>query len=106
LGRNHVLNYRLICLSWNCQGIAGLSRSRIPKTPGKLVHFDQETWNALDLLAMDSMRDFQKLAEEAFADLLRKARPAGRPQAGIAAEYRRDREAAAPSIRRQRAGAW
>jgi hypothetical protein len=23
--------------------------------PGKLVHFDQETWNALDLLAKDSM---------------------------------------------------
>jgi hypothetical protein len=26
--------------------------------PGKRVQFDQETWNALDLLARDSMRDF------------------------------------------------
>jgi hypothetical protein len=40
--------------------------------PGKRVQFDQETWNALDLLARDSMRDFQELADEAFADLLRK----------------------------------
>jgi hypothetical protein len=40
------------------------------------VQFDQETWNALDLLARDSMRDFQELADEAFSDLLRKH---GRP---------------------------
>ena len=44
--------------------------------PGKRVQFDQETWNALDLLARDSMRDFQEFADEAFADLLRKH---GRP---------------------------
>ena len=44
--------------------------------PGKRVQFDQETWNALDLLARDSMRDFQELADEAFADLLHKH---GRP---------------------------
>jgi hypothetical protein len=42
----------------------------------KTVQFDQETWNALDLLARDSMRDFQELADEAFTDLLRKH---GRP---------------------------
>jgi hypothetical protein len=40
--------------------------------PGKRVQFDQETWNALDLLAKDRMQDFQELAGEAFADLLRK----------------------------------
>jgi hypothetical protein len=44
--------------------------------PGKRVQFDQETWNALDLLARDSMQDFQEIADEAFADLLRKH---GRP---------------------------
>ena len=44
--------------------------------PGKRVQFDDETWSALDLLARDSMRDFQELADEAFADLLRKH---GRP---------------------------
>ena len=44
--------------------------------PGKRVQFDQETWNALDLLARDRMQDFHELADEAFADLLRKH---GRP---------------------------
>jgi hypothetical protein len=40
--------------------------------PGKRVQFDQETWNALDLLSRDTMRDFQELADEAFSDLLKK----------------------------------
>jgi hypothetical protein len=44
--------------------------------PGKRVQFDDETWNALDLLARDQMKDFQELADEAFRDLLRKH---GRP---------------------------
>jgi uncharacterized protein with von Willebrand factor type A (vWA) domain len=43
---------------------------------GKRVQFDDETWNALDLLARDRMQDFQELADEAFTDLLRKH---GRP---------------------------
>ena len=43
---------------------------------GKRVQFDSEIWNALDLLAKDSMKDFQELADEAFRDLLRKH---GRP---------------------------
>jgi hypothetical protein len=41
---------------------------------GKRVQFDDETWNALDLLARDRMQDFQEL--EAFRDLLEKH---GRP---------------------------
>jgi hypothetical protein len=44
--------------------------------PAKRVQFDEETWNALDLLARDRMQDFQELADEAFSDLLRKH---GRP---------------------------
>jgi hypothetical protein len=44
--------------------------------PGKRVQFDEETWRALDLLAHDRMATFQELADEAFADLLRKH---GRP---------------------------
>jgi hypothetical protein len=44
--------------------------------PGKRVQFDQETWNALDLLAHESMKTFQELADEAFRDLLQKH---GRP---------------------------
>lgn len=39
---------------------------------GKRVQFDDETWTAIDLLARDTMRDFQELADEAFADLLKK----------------------------------
>ena len=44
--------------------------------PGERAQFDDETWNALDLLAKDRMQDFQELADEAFADLLLKH---GRP---------------------------
>jgi hypothetical protein len=38
----------------------------------KLIAFDEETWTALDLLARDRMSTIQELADEAFADLLRK----------------------------------
>ena len=44
--------------------------------PGKRVQIDDETWQALDLLARDRMQNFQELADEAFRDLLRKY---GRP---------------------------
>jgi len=69
--------------------------------PGKLVQFDDETWNALDLLAKDRMQDFQELADEAFADLLRKH---GRPT-DLKTALRRSVEAMekrppAPSVRR------
>jgi hypothetical protein len=39
---------------------------------GKRVQFDDDTWQAIDLLARDGMRDFQELADEAFRDLLSK----------------------------------
>jgi hypothetical protein len=46
--------------------------------PGKRVQFDEETWQAVDLLSRDSMKEFQELADEAFSDLLRKHdRPVG-----------------------------
>jgi hypothetical protein len=48
--------------------------SRGPSMKGKRVQFDEATWNALDLLSRDSMKDFQELADEAFADLLKKHR--------------------------------
>jgi len=45
---------------------------------GKRVQFDEETWQAIDLLGKDSLKDFQELADEAFADLLKKHdRPVG-----------------------------
>lgn len=40
--------------------------------PGKRVQIDEETWQALAVLARDRKINFQKLSEEAFADLLRK----------------------------------
>ena len=43
---------------------------------GKRVQFDETTWHAINLLARDSMKDFQELADEAFRDLLKKH---GRP---------------------------
>jgi predicted DNA-binding ribbon-helix-helix protein len=43
---------------------------------GKRVQFDEETWQALALLARDRVMDFQELADEAFRDLLHKH---GRP---------------------------
>ncbi len=46
------------------------------KMHGKRVSFDAATWTALDLYARDGMKSFQELADEAFADLLRKH---GRP---------------------------
>ena len=42
----------------------------------KLIEFDEETWNTLDLFARESMRSIQELADEAFRDLLQKH---GRP---------------------------
>jgi hypothetical protein len=58
---------------------------------GKRIQFDDETWQALDLLAHDQMKEFQELADEAFRDLLRKhGRPADlkdalRRSAGVSA---------------------
>ena len=63
--------------------------------PGKRVQFDDETWQQLDLLAHDQMKDFQALADEAFRDLLKKhGRPASlkealRRSAGVAATVHR-----------------
>jgi hypothetical protein len=36
---------------------------------GKRVQFDDETFTALHRLSLDSMREFQDLAEEAFRNL-------------------------------------
>ena len=40
----------------------------------KLIAFDAEVWHALHLLARDSMKSLQELADEAFAGLLAKHR--------------------------------
>jgi hypothetical protein len=47
-----------------------------PLSRRKLIEFDAGTWHALHQLAKDSVKSLQELADEAFADLLRKH---GRP---------------------------
>jgi len=42
----------------------------------KLIAFDRETWDALELLRRDRLATFDELADEAFRDLLKKH---GRP---------------------------
>jgi uncharacterized protein with von Willebrand factor type A (vWA) domain len=44
--------------------------------PGKRIQIDEQNWAALRLLGSDRMMTFQELADEAFADLLKKH---GRP---------------------------
>ena len=45
---------------------------------GKSVQFDDETWEAIEATIRDSGSSFQELADEAFADLLKKRkRPVG-----------------------------
>ena len=40
----------------------------------KLIVFDDEIWQALHQLSLDSLKSVQELADEAFTDLLRKHR--------------------------------
>jgi len=40
--------------------------------PRKLIEFDEDTFQKLTVLARDRMATFQELADEAFADLLKK----------------------------------
>jgi hypothetical protein len=47
-----------------------------PREIGKRVTFDRATWMALDVYARDSLKTFQEVADEAFADFLKKH---GRP---------------------------
>jgi hypothetical protein len=39
---------------------------------GKRIQFDDETWEAIQAVLRDSGDSFQELADEAFADLLKK----------------------------------
>ncbi|MDO8875681.1 MAG: hypothetical protein Q8M24_00995 [Pseudolabrys sp.] len=39
---------------------------------GKRVQFDRTTWDAVDLLAREQMKDLPEITEEAFRDLLKK----------------------------------
>lgn len=47
------------------------SRPR-PETVGKRIRFDRDTWNAVETLAQDQMKDIPEIVEEAMRDLLTK----------------------------------
>lgn len=75
--------------------------------PVKRVTIDDETWTVLDLLAKDRMASFQELADEAFADLLKKhGRPVGlkaalRQSAGASADVVRLKDRKKPPYQRE-----
>ncbi|HZL31909.1 MAG TPA: hypothetical protein VFC54_12730 [Pseudolabrys sp.] len=39
---------------------------------GKRIQFDRATWDAIDLLTREQMKDLPEITEEAFRDLLEK----------------------------------
>ena len=79
---------------------------------GKRILFDRETYDAIDLMAREQMKDLNELADEAFGDLLKKhgrsadfrqalrlsAREAGKPAAAQSAPAQ---PAKRPAPRRQ-----
>jgi hypothetical protein len=75
--------------------------------PGKRIQIDDDTWQQLNLLGHDQMKDFQELAEEAFRDLLKKyGRPidlkdALRRSAGVSATVHHLRPATGKKPRRR-----
>jgi hypothetical protein len=75
--------------------------------PGKRVQFDDETWQQIDLLGHDQMKDFQELADEAFRDLLKKhGRPGSlkealRRSAGVSATVHQLKSGKAKKARRR-----
>jgi hypothetical protein len=59
-----------------------VNRAQAPPQKRKLIEFDPETWHTLALFARDSMKSIQEIADEAFADVLRKhRRPTGLKEA-------------------------
>ena len=59
--------------------------------PRKLIGFDPETKRALDLLARDSGKSLQQLADEAFADLLSKYHRPSTLKEALKQSFRRKR---------------
>lgn len=43
-----------------------------PTTVGKRIHFERDTWKAIEELAQDQMKEIPEIVEEAMRDLLRK----------------------------------
>lgn len=49
-----------------------MSPNKTPPVRRKLIAFDEETFQALDVFARDAMKTWQELSDEAFRDLLKK----------------------------------
>jgi hypothetical protein len=49
-----------------------VKNSPAPETVGKRIRFDRDTWNAIEVLAQDQMKDIVEIVEEAMRDLLKK----------------------------------
>lgn len=43
-----------------------------PAMVGKRLRFDRDTWNAIEVLAQDQMKDIPEIVEEAMRDVLKK----------------------------------
>jgi hypothetical protein len=59
----------------NVKAKAAANSSSRPTTDdlvGKRVQFDRATWDAVDLMAREQMKDLAEITEEAFRDLLKK----------------------------------
>lgn len=68
-----------------------------PAGIGKRIRFDRDTWNAIEVLAQDQMKDIPEIIEEAMRDLLKKH--------GRSADFRQQlRMSAAESAPRPRKG--
>jgi hypothetical protein len=57
--------------------------------PGKRVQFDDETWQAIDAVASQQGKTFQKLADEAFKELLKKHHQPVKESIGARSKSRR-----------------
>jgi len=65
----------------------------------KIIEFDDEVWHALMLLSRDSLLSLQELADEAFADLLRKHKRPVTLKEALAASTKKERTAASQQRR-------
>lgn len=59
---------------------------------GKRIQFDRATWDAVDLLAREQMKDLPEITEEAFRDLLKKYGRTADVREALKMSARRDRK--------------
>ena len=55
--------------------VCGRAPRELKHLVGKRVQFNDETWEAIEVVMHDTRSSFQDIADEAFADLLKKHKP-------------------------------